>query len=145
MSMTRQVTYCSFAADRFLGAVVLEGVHCPVQASVICHAAGINPGGQLMAVSCAETDVDVPAEIFEAMWASRGRLLTEDEARTLFEAKSMGELKAEDEARSRERGPCCPKCGGTNLYDGFGLAGGGYGGYRGCDDCDWFEKDQCDD
>lgn len=35
----------------------------------------------------------------------------------------------------------CPKCGGSMSF-GFGLAGGGYGGYKMClsDECDYFEK-----
>jgi hypothetical protein len=37
----------------------------------------------------------------------------------------------------------CPKCGGEILL-GYGLAGGGIGGYRYCDtdDCDFFDKTQ---
>lgn len=43
-------------------------------------------------------------------------------------------------------GPPCPKC-GAETYEGFGLAGGGYGAYAGCtaEGCDYFEKWECHD
>jgi hypothetical protein len=43
-------------------------------------------------------------------------------------------------------GPPCPKC-GTPVYEGFGLAGGGYGAYAACDaeGCGYFEKWECHD
>jgi hypothetical protein len=36
----------------------------------------------------------------------------------------------------------CPKCGGSEIHHGYGLAGGGIGPYRTClnDNCDFFEK-----
>ncbi len=43
-------------------------------------------------------------------------------------------------------GPPCPKC-GAPIFEGFGLAGGGYGVYQGCtaEGCDYFEKWECHD
>jgi hypothetical protein len=40
----------------------------------------------------------------------------------------------------------CPKCGGE-LFQGYGLMGGGVGTYEGCeeDDCDYFRKEQDQD
>lgn len=38
----------------------------------------------------------------------------------------------------------CPKCGQDSLHHGYGLTGGGIGGYTMCfnDDCDYFDKVQ---
>jgi len=95
----RAVTYCSFATDEAgcLGVCILEGSLDPVAASKMAWGLKINPGGQLMAISCQETDEDVPLSIFEAMWANRGRLISGAEARDLFEAKSVRELDEERE------------------------------------------------
>lgn len=41
--------------------------------------------------------------------------------------------------KGRPRLNPCPKCGGQITF-GFGLAGGGYGVYWLCLDCDWFDK-----
>ena len=38
--------------------------------------------------------------------------------------------------------PRCPQCGEGEIQTGFGLAGGGYGPYQGCDRCDFFIKFQ---
>lgn len=37
----------------------------------------------------------------------------------------------------------CPKCGGSEMFYGFGLAFGGYGSYVACIDerCGWWSKD----
>lgn len=97
----RAVTYCSFVdkvqgADRCVGVCILEGELDAVQAAKKAWALRINPGGEMLAISCRETDPDVPANIFEAMWEQRYRLLDYSEARELFEAKTIGEFKAED-------------------------------------------------
>lgn len=94
---TRSITYCSFAElHRCLGVVILTGALDPVAAAKRAWALKINPGGQLMAVPCSETDSDVPPEIFEAMWSNRDRLIPGDEARGLFEARSIRELEEEN-------------------------------------------------
>lgn len=92
----RSLTYCSFAQDtRCLGVLILEGHLDTVTAARTAWALRLNPGGQLLAVPCSETDADVPPKIFEAMWENRGRLMQAHEARELFEAKSIRELQAE--------------------------------------------------
>lgn len=35
----------------------------------------------------------------------------------------------------------CPKC-GSETFSGYGLMGGGCGAYVGCDNCDFFAKQQ---
>jgi hypothetical protein len=96
MTSPRVVTYCSFAVpETCLGVLILEGEHDPEAASKIAWGLKLNPGGQLMAISCMETDADVPPEVFEAMWENRNKLLTSQEARTLFDAASLKELDAE--------------------------------------------------
>jgi len=41
-------------------------------------------------------------------------------------------------------GRLCPKCGKGHVVQGFGLMGGGMGGYEFCDadNCHYFEKEQ---
>lgn len=43
-------------------------------------------------------------------------------------------------------GKTCPRCGaageGVGVFRGFGLMGGGFGAYEGCDSCDWFAKQE---
>jgi len=48
------------------------------------------------------------------------------------------------QARKRigPEGGFCPQCGSNQLWEGYGLAGGGLGVYGGCDHCDWFWKQQ---
>jgi hypothetical protein len=76
-----------------------------------------------------------------------GRRMTEDDVERL-EGKAPEQL-VEQEAANRfpeqlePRGDgLCPKCGSSNLGEGYGLAGGGVGSYQYCDDCDWFYKTQ---
>ena len=96
MAEARAVTYCSFAEPgKCLGVVVLTGELDVVTSAQLAWKLGINPGGQMMAASCKETDPDVPTEIFEAMWVNRDRLIPGDEARELFEAKSIREFEEE--------------------------------------------------
>ena len=92
----RQITYCSFATKtECLGVVVLDGNFNAVQACFRTRERGLNPGkGELMVVSCKETDEDVPSEIFEAMWNNRNRLIPAEEARLLFDAASLKEMDA---------------------------------------------------
>jgi hypothetical protein len=101
----RALTYVSFAStgdnQRCLGVVILEGEVDVITASVQTYAQGINPGGEVLAVSCRDTDKDVPDDIFEAMWANRNRLIPSEEARVLFDARSLRELDAERAAQAQ--------------------------------------------
>lgn len=93
MPDVRSVTYVSFAVPgKCLGVLILEGELHPQKAVLEAHRLKLNPGGQVMAVSCKETDEDVPKEIFEAMWGNRDRLIPDTEARVLFDAASLGDL-----------------------------------------------------
>jgi hypothetical protein len=93
---TRAVTYCSFADETgCLGVVVLEGVLGVVDAARMCHALGVNPGGEMLVASCDELSPDVEPRVFSAMWDNRNRLISGDEARRLFEAKSLREWEAD--------------------------------------------------
>ena len=88
----RALTYCSFADDtRCLGVVILEGAFDPLQAARRAGELGVNPGGELLAVSCNDEEPDVPADIFEAMAANVHRLIPVDEARLLFRTRSLRE------------------------------------------------------
>ena len=95
-STPRAVTYCSFAAEKNLGVCILTGTMDPVQASIAAGALNINPGGELMAIVCTETDEDLPRGLFEVMWGNRDRLIELDEARTLFDAVTLRELEEEE-------------------------------------------------
>lgn len=88
----RSLTYCSFADDTHcLGVVILEGALDPLQAARRAGELGVNPGGELLSVSCTDEEPDVPAEIFEAMAANTNRLIPVDEARLLFRTRSLRE------------------------------------------------------
>jgi hypothetical protein len=90
MSEVRAVTYVSFAIPRrSLGVLILKGELNVSEAILEANRLKLNPGGQVIAVSCKETDTDVPKELFEAMWSNRNRLIPEVEARILFEAASI--------------------------------------------------------
>lgn len=94
----KALTYCSFAdLPGCLGVVILEGELDPVQAARKAQHLGINPGGQLAAVSCTDADPDVPQHIFAAMAANVNRLISPEEARQLFEAKTVWEHRAEED------------------------------------------------
>lgn len=83
----RSITYCSFAnSNGCLGVVILDGDLDVIEAAKEAHRLNLNPGGQVLAVSCSETDSDVPGWLFEAMWNNKNRLITSDEARVLFDA-----------------------------------------------------------
>lgn len=93
----RGLTYCSFALQsRCLGVVILKGRHDVATAAKKCLRLGINPGGELVAVACSSNDPDIPSKIFEAMAANTHRLIPAEEARVLFEAKSLRELAEEE-------------------------------------------------
>ena len=99
--MTERValTYCSFADDKCLGVLILRGNLDPIQASLIAHAAGINPGGELLAIPVLPEHTDVPESAYQAMLENAGRLLRPDEARELLEAKPISEWEeAEDKS-----------------------------------------------
>jgi hypothetical protein len=92
----KKLTYCSFAVkDKCLGVLILEGSLDPVQAAKVAWTKKLNPGGEVLAMPCTEEDPDIPSKIFEAMWENRDKLLTGDEARKLFEAKSIKEFDEE--------------------------------------------------
>lgn len=92
----REVTYCSFASNGgCLGVCILNGFLDPVQASKEARRLKINPGGELLAVPCKETDEDLPPYAFETMWVNRNRLIPVEEATVLFDAKSIRELDDE--------------------------------------------------
>ena len=91
------VTYCSYATDEdgCLGVCILEGDLNPVQAALKAKELGISPGGQLLAVACNRKDPEMPPEEFAIMEANINRLIPPEEARTLFEAKSIKEFEIE--------------------------------------------------
>lgn len=92
MPDVRAVTYISFALPRkCLGILILEGELLEDAAAIEARRLNLNPGGQVLAIPCKETDGDVPREIFEAMWNNRNRLIPEMEARVLFEAAAISE------------------------------------------------------
>ena len=92
MPDVRSITYVSFAIPgKCLGVLILEGELHAIEAAKDARRLKLHPGGQLMAVSCKETDDDIPKEIFEAMWGNRDRLIPDTEARVLFDAASLGD------------------------------------------------------
>jgi hypothetical protein len=92
MPEVRSVTYCSFSIiGKSLGVVILEGELDPVQAAIKSRELGLNPGGQLLAMPCKETDPDIPEGGFNIMWDNRNRLIPEIEARILFDGASIEE------------------------------------------------------
>jgi len=46
--MSDLFTFCSFASDRFLGAVILAGHRAPLEAAAAAYQLGIHPGGELL-------------------------------------------------------------------------------------------------
>jgi hypothetical protein len=92
----RGYTYCSFVqAGKCVGACILEGAFDAIQASKVSWRLGINPGGELMVITFRETDPDIPPDLLEAMLANVGRFVPVEEARELFQAKTMRELREE--------------------------------------------------
>jgi hypothetical protein len=101
MTDIRVVTYCSFVdkvegSNECVGICILEGHLDAVQAAKKAWALGVNPGGEMLAMACHETDSDVPPHVFEAMWEQRHRLLHYSEARELFEARTIREWQRQD-------------------------------------------------
>jgi len=93
------LTYCSFANDTTcLGVLILDGSLNPVQAARKAWALGLNPGGELLVFAIEPNHTDVTEREYLAMLENRNRLLTKWEARELFQAKSIGEIKDEEEA-----------------------------------------------
>jgi hypothetical protein len=92
MPDVRSVTYCSYAVPgKCLGILILEGELDVIEAAKEAHRLKLSPGGSLLAVSCKETDGDLPPGAFEAMWANRNRLIPDVEARVLFDGASVEE------------------------------------------------------
>ena len=99
----RAVTYCSFADDASCkGVCILQGDLPAVTAAIVAHQLGINPGGELLAMVCWESDEDISRDIFETMWAHRNKLLSEAEARSFFDAITLAEYD-EENATKEER------------------------------------------
>ena len=96
--MTRiPLTYCSFATDECcLGALVLEGAHDPVMASIMSTMLGCNPGGQLLAIIVPD---DISDDEYESIFSRRGRLLDLEELRSIG-AKPLREWEEEEESES---------------------------------------------
>lgn len=93
----KSLTYCSFAdLSGCRGVIILEGALHPYQAAALAQGMGIHPGGQVASASCNETDEDVPAELFAVMAANVNRLISPEEARTLFGAKTIREHRADE-------------------------------------------------
>lgn len=89
MTNVRAVTYVSFAIPgKCLGILILEGEFDVIEAALEARRLKLSPGGGVLAMSCKETDEDVPREDFDVMWANRNRLIPEMEARVLFDAAS---------------------------------------------------------
>jgi hypothetical protein len=78
-----------------VGACILEGGYDAIQASMVAWQLGINPGGELMVITFRETDRDIPPDLLEVMLANVGRFVPVGEARELFQAKTMRELREE--------------------------------------------------
>lgn len=90
MPEVRSITYVSFAIPRkCLGVLILEGELSKVEAATEAQNRNLNPGGDILAVSCKETDPDVSKEEFEIMWLNRNRLIPDTEACILFEGASI--------------------------------------------------------
>ena len=81
--------YLSFADDKFIGVVVTKARGI-ISARMNCARLGINPGGQLMAVT-------IPDECKVPNVTDCDRLLNEDEVRSIWsDAKTLRELESED-------------------------------------------------
>lgn len=91
-------TYCSFANDRgFLGLVILRGLHDSGEAATACSQLGLHPGGEMMVLPVPEAAPLQPEE-WQRLEDNCHRLLSEEEARKLFNGKSLGELTADEKA-----------------------------------------------
>lgn len=95
------LTYISFAEEGVCyGVLILPGALNALEAAQTASAMSLNPGGQVLAMSCTKEDDDVDSDLWEAMKNNQGRLIPEEEARELFDAKNLGEL--EDEPFSQD-------------------------------------------
>lgn len=91
----RKLTYCSFAdEDRCLGITILEGDFDSIRAAIRANRLGLDPGGKVTAVSCCESDPNIPSWVFETLFANRDRLLSAEELGDLFAARSSREFEA---------------------------------------------------
>ena len=89
-------TYVSFAlSESCLGVCVLEGRLNSSGAAQEAHRLGINPGGQLLTIPFSDGDSDISEGAREVMRANTNRLISPEEARTLFEAKILREHRNE--------------------------------------------------
>lgn len=90
----RSITYLSFATEpKCLGVVVLPGSLDPLVAINRAAILGINPGGEVLTMTCSEADPDVTLAEFEVMWSNRERLIPPEEARKLFQAQTIAEIE----------------------------------------------------
>lgn len=88
--MNRYITYCSFAEPGLCrGVVVLAGKFDPIEACRLTHKLGINPGGQMAVVT--GSDEDIPGVQFSIFMSNTNRLISAEEARKLFNAKTCDE------------------------------------------------------
>lgn len=91
-------TYCSFAShDGFLGLVILRGLHDSASAAMRCAALGLHPGGEMMVLPVPELAPLKPEE-WQRLEDNCHRLLSEEDAKSLFNGKSLGELTADEKA-----------------------------------------------
>jgi hypothetical protein len=98
----REVTYCSFADETGCkGVVVLVGTYQGIKVAIESSRLGLNPGGEIMYASISETDNDVSLAQFEILWANAGRLIQEQEARELFDARHGSEWEEESDNACR--------------------------------------------
>jgi hypothetical protein len=80
------MVYCSFAnSERCLGICIIEcATDNPLTVSLITHAMGLNPGGELLCMAVPEEEL--PAEEVAVYRANMGRLIPKEEAVALLEA-----------------------------------------------------------
>lgn len=95
--MSDFVTYVSFAEPgKCLGVLILNGDLDVIEAAKTAYALGLNPGGQVMAITAHHDDKDIPPGMFEIMLANTNRLIPAEEARNLFDARSIREFCKEN-------------------------------------------------
>ena len=88
------ITYVSFAdKTKCFGILLIKGKLTAVDASKSAHLLGLNPGGQAMAMTIRPSDKDIPPGMFDVMMANTGRLISPEEARVLFDARPIKELR----------------------------------------------------
>lgn len=93
--MIEEVTYLSFADDQgSRGVVVLSGGIEVVAAIHEARRLGINPGGEVMCLIFRRND-NLPDGAFEKLLDNSGRLIPPEEAKILFDGKTLAEIEDE--------------------------------------------------